>query len=44
MVEKGLEGRMQIETGLGHEYPEKFDDKLRTALDFVLENGPEVPV
>jgi hypothetical protein len=39
MVEKGLEGRMHVETGLGHEYPENFGDKLRTALDFVLENG-----
>jgi alpha/beta hydrolase family protein/phospholipase/carboxylesterase len=44
MVEKGLDGKLQIETGLGHEYPEKFGDKLRTALDFVLENGAKVPV
>jgi len=35
---------MQVETGLGHEYPEKFEDKLRTALDFVLENGAKMPV
>jgi predicted esterase len=44
MVEKGLEGRMQVETGLGHEYPERFEDKLRTALDFVLENRTKVPI
>ncbi|TMI39905.1 hypothetical protein E6H21_08000 [Candidatus Bathyarchaeota archaeon] len=44
LVEKGLDGRMQVETGLGHEYPEKFEDKLRTALDFVLENGAKMPV
>ena len=44
MVKKGLEGQMQVETGLGHEYPEKFEDKLRTALDFVLEKGAKVPV
>jgi len=44
MVQKGLKGRMQVETGLGHEYPEKFEDKLRTALDFVLENGAKAPV
>jgi predicted esterase len=43
MVQKGLEGRMQVETGLGHEYPEKFEDRLRTALDFVLENGAKAP-
>src|SRR5437660_1932889 len=44
MVEKGLDGRLQIETGLGHEYPENFRDKLRTALDFVLENRARVRV
>jgi predicted esterase len=44
MVQKGLEGQMQVETGLGHEYPEKFEDTLRTALDFVLENGAKMPV
>jgi len=44
MVQKGLEGQMQIEAGLGHEYPEKFEDKLRSALDFVLEKGAKVPV
>ena len=44
MVEKGLDGRLQIETGLGHEYPENFGDKLSTALDFVLENRSKIPV
>ena len=44
MVQKGLEGQMQIDAGLGHEYPEKFEDKLRSALDFVLEKGAKVPV
>jgi len=44
MVEKGLEGRMQVETGLGHEYLEKFEDKLKTALDFVLEKDAKVLV
>jgi predicted esterase len=44
MVQKGLEGRMQVETGLGHEYHEKLEDKLRTALDFLLENGAKSPV
>ncbi len=42
MVEKGLDGRLQIETGLGHEYPAIFGNKLRTALDFVLENRTKV--
>jgi predicted esterase len=44
MVEKGLDGRFQIETGLGHEYPENFGDKLRIALGFVLENRTKVTV
>ena len=39
MVEKGLVGRLQIETGLAHEYPENFGNKLRTAIDFGLETG-----
>jgi len=42
MVKKGLDGRLRIETGLGHEYPEDFGDKLRTAVDFILENGARV--
>ena len=42
MVQRGLDGRLQIETGLGHEYPENFGDKLSTALDFVLENRTKV--
>jgi len=42
MMKEGLDGGLQIETGLGHEYPENFGDKLRTALDFVLENGAKV--
>jgi hypothetical protein len=41
MVEKGLEGRLQIEGGLGHEYPVKFGNAVGTALDFVLEKGSE---
>jgi len=44
MVEKGLEGRMQVEIGLGHEHLEKFEDKLKTALDFVLGKDAKVPV
>jgi len=44
MVHKGLEGQMKIEAALGHEYPEKFEDKLRSALEFVLEKGAKVPV
>lgn len=44
MVEKGLDGKLLVETGLGHEYPHGFEDKLRTALDFVLENSTKVPV
>lgn len=44
MVEKGLDGRMQVEPGLGHDYPEKFESKLRTALDFLLENRTKVSV
>lgn len=42
MVEKGLDGRFQIETGLGHEYPEDFGAKLRAAIDFVLETDSKV--
>ena len=36
MVEKGLEGRLIVEPGLGHDYPEGFEDKLAAAVDFVL--------
>ena len=43
MVERGLDGKLQVETGLGHEYPEGFENKLRTALDFVLRNGARTP-
>ena len=43
MVERGLDGKLQVETGLGHEYPEGFENKLRTALDFVLKNGARTP-
>src|SRR5437870_1456575 len=39
MVERGLNGKLQVETGLGHEYPEGFENKLRTALDFALRNS-----
>ena len=39
MMEKGLDGKLQVETGLGHEYPEGFENKLRTALDFALRNS-----
>ena len=43
MVERGLNGKLQVETGLAHEYPEGFENKLRTALDFVLNEGARTP-
>jgi len=36
MVERGLDGRFLIESGLGHQYPRGFETKLRAAVDFVL--------
>ncbi len=36
MAERGLEGKFIIEPGLGHEYPEGFETKLGSAIDFVL--------
>ena len=36
MLEKGLEGRLMVEPGLGHDYPEGFENKLATAADFVM--------
>ncbi len=43
MVERGLNGKLHVETGLGHEYPEGFENKLRTALDFALNKGARTP-
>src|SRR5437660_7314133 len=43
MVQKGLEGQLQLETGLGQDYREGYETKLRTALDFVLKNGARTP-
>jgi predicted esterase len=36
MVGRGLDGKLLVEKGIGHEYPQNFGTKLRTALDFVL--------
>jgi predicted esterase len=36
MVGRGLDGKLIIEAGLGHEYPVGFDLKLKEAVDFVL--------
>jgi len=36
MLERGLDGKLLVEPGLGHEYPEKFGDKLGVAMDFLL--------
>ncbi len=36
MVNRGLEGKLLVEKDLGHEYPEDFAIKLKTAVDFVL--------
>ena len=35
MVEQGLEGKLLVERGVGHEYPEDFGTKLRIAVNFV---------
>jgi predicted esterase len=35
MVERGLDGKLQVEKGIGHEYPQGFDNKLRAAVEFV---------
>ncbi len=36
MVERGLDGELLVERGLGHQYPHGFESKLRGAVDFVL--------
>jgi predicted esterase len=35
MVDRGLDGKLQVEKGIGHEYPKGFDNKLREAVEFV---------
>src|SRR6266516_3160082 len=35
-VERGLDGELLVEGGLGHQYPHGFESKLRGAVDFVL--------
>ncbi len=39
MVERGLDGKLLVEPGLGHQYPPGFESKLRAAVDFVLGKG-----
>jgi predicted esterase len=36
MVDRGLDGKLLVEKGVGHEYPENFGTILTTAVDFVL--------
>jgi len=36
MVERGLDGELVVEPGLGHQYPDGFEGKLNRAVDFVL--------
>jgi predicted esterase len=36
MMDRGLDGKLLVEKGVGHEYPENFGTKLRRAVDFVL--------
>ena len=36
MVERGLDGELVVEPGLGHQYPHGFEGKLNRAVDFVL--------
>ena len=35
MVERGLDGKLVVEPGLGHQYPDEFEGKLNRAVDFV---------
>jgi len=39
LIERGLQGKLLVEPGLGHEYPSGFESKLRAAVDFVLGTG-----
>jgi len=38
MVDRGLECKYSVETGIGHEYPRNFGEKLAESVDFIL-NG-----
>lgn len=44
MVERGMDGRFLVEPGLGHEYPEQFESKLKTALDYVMGSSTKAPM
>ncbi len=39
MVERGLDGEFLVEPGLGHQYPNGFQGKLKAAVDFALGSG-----
>jgi len=36
MVKSGLDGKLVVEPGLGHQYPHGFEGKLNRAVDFAL--------
>lgn len=39
MVDRGLDGKLIIEPGLEHQYPNGFENKLKEAVDFVLKSS-----